>query len=91
MNQQPQRSEVMHWSLDFAWNRGLENAPAPALGDTLPSEGDGQVGWWRERLQAQGLDLEQVERLLAHYCTATSHSEPVPSAGLSGGIAPDQN
>ena len=80
----------MHWSLDFAWNRGLENAPAPALGDTLPSEGEGQVGWWRERLQAQGLDLEQIERLLAHYCTATSHAEPFPSAGLLGGIAPDQ-
>ena len=91
MNQQPQRSEVMHWSLDFAWNRGLENAPASAAGDTFRGECDEQVGWWRERLQAQGLDLEQVERLLAHYCTATSHSEPVPSAGLSGGIAPDQN
>ena len=81
MNQQPQRSEVMSGSLDFAWNRGLENAPAPAAGGTFPGEWDGQVGWWRERLQAQGLDLEQVERLLAHYCTATSHSEPVPSAG----------
>jgi hypothetical protein len=75
-----ERVRVMTWNIDFPWVGWVGNT-ATSAAVTVSTDREGQVGWWRERLQEQGHALDQIERLIAQYREAAWRSGPASPAG----------
>jgi hypothetical protein len=71
----------MTWNIDFPWIGRVRNTATRAAVTIISADREGQVGWWRQRLQEQGHALEQIERLIAQYRAAAWRSEPASPAG----------
>ena len=71
----------MSWPIDFPWVAQLENTAVRMAADLMCDDSEGLVGWWRQRLQEQGHELEQVERLVAQHRAAAWRSGPTSSTG----------
>ena len=71
----------MRCNIDFPWVGRLETTAVRLATDIMRTGSEGDVGWWRQRLQEQGLDREQIERLIAYYRAAAGFTEPASAAG----------
>jgi len=71
----------MSWTIDFPWVAQLENTAVRMAADLMCDDSEGLVGWWRQRLQEQGHELEQVERLVAQHRAAAWRSGPTSPTG----------
>ena len=77
---------AMSWTIDFPWVAQLENTAVRMAADLMCDDSEGLVGWWRQRLQEQGHELEQVERLAAQHRAAAWRSGPTSSTGRASGL-----
>jgi hypothetical protein len=70
----------MSWNIDFPWAWRLENTAPRAAVDIICGDREGHMDWWRQRLQEQGHELEQIERLIAQYREVAWRSGATASA-----------